>query len=344
MRAVVVREHGGLEALRLEDLDVPLPGAGQVRVRVGAVGVNHLDVWVRRGVPGHHFPLPLTLGSDVAGTVDALGEGVTGPSPGERVVLHPVVSCGLCHECRSGNEPLCREMGILGETRDGGCAEQIVVPRANVLPMPAGLDFPEVAAIPLVFLTAWHMLVARAGVRPGQRVLIHAAGSGVSSAAIQIARLHGAAVMATAGSRDKCDRALELGAETVVNYREEDFVRAVRDWTGKRGVDIALDHVGADTFDRTVRCLARGGCYVTCGATSGHEMKTDFRPVFFKSLSILGSTMGSCHELMEVLEHVGTGALRPVVDTVLPLEKVAEAHQRLETRAGFGKTILVPSP
>lgn len=342
MRAVVVREHGGIEALRLDEVETPTPGPGEVRVRVAAIGINHLDVWVRRGVPGHPFPLPLILGSDIAGTVETVGDGVTGPAPGDRVVLHPVVSCGLCRDCRSGNESLCRDLGILGETRDGGCADYVVVPRANVLPMPEGLDFPEAAAIPLVFLTAWHMLVARAGIRPGQRVLVHAAGSGVSSAAIQIARLHGAAVMATAGSRDKCERALELGADRAVNYREDDFVKAVRDWTGKRGVDIAVDHVGVDTFDRTVRCLARGGSYVTCGATSGHEMKTDFRLVFFKSLSILGSTMGSSHELMEVLDHVESGALKPVVDRVLPLERVAEAHQRLEERAGFGKMILVP--
>jgi NADPH:quinone reductase-like Zn-dependent oxidoreductase len=238
MRAVVVREHGGVEALRLEDVETPEPGPGQVRVRVAAVGINHLDVWVRRGVPGHHFPLPLTPGSDVSGTVEALGVGVTGLAPGDRVVLHPVVSCGLCRECRSGNESVCRDLGILGETRDGGCAEQIVVPRANVLPVPEGLDFEAAAAIPLVFLTAWHMLVARARIRPGHRVLVHAAGSGVSSAAIQIARLHGASVLATAGSREKCDRALELGAERSVNYREDDFVKAVRDWTGKRGVDV----------------------------------------------------------------------------------------------------------
>jgi NADPH:quinone reductase-like Zn-dependent oxidoreductase len=209
--------------------------------------------------------------------------------------------------------------------------------------MPEGLDFPEAAAIPLVFLTAWHMLVRRAGVRPGHRVLIHAAGSGVSSAAIQIARLHGAAVLATAGSREKCDRAIELGAERAVNYREEDFVRAVRDWTGKRGVDIAVDHVGTDTFEPTIRSLAKGGSYVTCGATSGFEMKTDFRLVFFKGLSILGSTLGSSYELLDVLDHVRSGSLRPVVDRVLPLEDVAEAHRRLEERAGFGKTVLVVS-
>jgi NADPH:quinone reductase-like Zn-dependent oxidoreductase len=342
VRAVVIREHGGLEALRLEERPVPEPGPGEVRVRVRAVGLNHLDVWVRKGVPGHSFPLPLVPGSDVAGTVDALGGGVRGLAAGDAVVLYPVASCGACRACRAGNEPLCREMGILGETRDGGCAEHIVVPRGNVLPMPSRLDFHEAAGVPLVFLTAWHMLVTRAAIRPGQQVLIHAAGSGVSSAAIQIARLHGARVLATAGTADKCRRAAELGAERCVNYREEDFVRAVRDWTAKRGVDVAVDHVGADTFDRTVRVLATGGCYVTCGSTSGPEMKTDFRLIFFKSLSILGSTLGGSHELVDVLSHVAAGRLEPVIDRTLPLDRVAEAHALLDSRAAFGKVVLVP--
>jgi NADPH:quinone reductase-like Zn-dependent oxidoreductase len=342
MRAVVIHGHGGVEVLKLEDRDTPRPGPGEVRVRVRAVGLNHLDLWVRRGIPGHTFPLPLVPGADVAGEVDEAGPGVGDLKPGDRVVLYPVSSCGVCRCCRAGEPPLCRRFGLFGETRDGGCAERIVVPRRNLLAMPAGLDFPEAAAVPLVFLTAWHMLVARAGIRPGHTVLIHAAGSGVSSAAIQIARLFGARVLATAGSEAKCRRAVELGAEEAVNYRERDFREAVRAWTGKRGVDIAFDHVGADTFDRTIRCLATGGCYVTCGATSGFEMKTDFRLVFFKSLSILGSTMGGAHELIDILEHVGAGRLRPVVDRVLPLEAVAEAHRHLEARAGFGKTVLVP--
>jgi NADPH:quinone reductase-like Zn-dependent oxidoreductase len=346
VRAVVIHEHGGPEVLRLEDREAPEPGAGQVRVRVRAVGLNHLDLWVRRGVPGHTFPLPIVPGCDVAGEIERLGEGAADSGPtalavGDRVVLGPGVSCGRCHACRSGDEPLCRAYGILGETRDGGCAELVVAPAGNVFPVPGGLSFEEAAAVPLVFLTAWHMLVSRARVRAGERVLIHAAGSGVSSAAIQIARMHGARVLATAGSDEKCRRAIELGAEEACNYREKDFTAEVRRFTGKQGVDVAFDHVGQDTFDRTIRCLAKGGRYVTCGATSGYEMKTDFRLVFFKSLSILGSTMGGSHELLDVLAHVGAGRLRPVLDRTFPLERVADAHAHLEARAGFGKTVLV---
>lgn len=343
MRAVVVREHGGPEVLRLEERELPEPAPGTVRVRVRAVALNHLDVWVRKGVPGHTFPLPIVPGCDVAGTVDALGAGVSGAAVGDAVVVGPGLSCGTCRPCRSGREHLCRSYGILGETRDGGCADAVVVPAANLFRKPTPLDFPAAAAVPLVFLTAWHMLVGRAELRAGESVLVHAAGSGVSSAAIQIARLLGGRVLATAGSDDKCARAIELGAHEAVNYRAADFVEAARRFTGKRGVDIALDHVGAETFDRTLRCLAKGGRYVTCGATSGYEMRTDFRPVFFKSLSILGSTMGGSHELAEVLEHVEAGRLRPVVDRVMPLAEVAEAHRRLESREGFGKVVLTPA-
>jgi NADPH:quinone reductase-like Zn-dependent oxidoreductase len=342
MRAVVVRAHGGPEALSLETLPVPEPGPCQVRVRVDAVALNHLDVWVRRGVPGHTFPLPLIPGCDVAGTVDALGPGAEGVREGEAVVLDPGLSCGRCLACRAGEEPLCRSYHILGETRDGGCAEFVVVPARNLFPRPAGMDAGHAAALPLTFLTAWHMLVTRARVKPGERVLVHAAASGVSTAAIQIARLHGARVLATAGSQAKTDLARELGAEETVDTSREDFVAAVRRWTDKRGVDVAVDHVGQDTFDRTVRCLAKGGRYVTCGATSGYEMKTDFRLVFFKSLSILGSTMGGSHELAAVLSHVADGHLRPVVDRMLPLEQVREGHALLEERKALGKVVLIP--
>jgi len=341
MRAVVIREHGGPEALRIEERAIPEPGPGEARVQVRAVGLNHLDLWVRKGIPGHTFPLPLVPGSDVAGVVDAMGPGSRGAREGDRVIVGPGVSCGRCPECRSGRDPLCAEYGILGESRDGGSADYIVVPDANLFPMPAQLDFPEAASVPLAFLTAWHMLVDRAQVRPGERVLVHAAGSGVSSAAIQIARLHGARVLATAGADEKCARAIGLGASSAVNYRAEDFVRAARAWSGGRGVDVALDHVGAETFDRTLRCLAKGGRYVTCGATSGYEMATDFRRVFFRSLSVLGSTMGASHELGRVLDHVAAGDLRPVLDRVFPLDRVREAHLHLESRSGFGKTVLV---
>jgi NADPH:quinone reductase-like Zn-dependent oxidoreductase len=341
VRAVVVREHGGPEVLRLEEREAPEPGPKEVRLAVRAVGLNHLDLWVRKGVPGHTFPLPIVPGCDVAGVIDAVGPGVAGLASGDRVVVGPGVSCGVCMACRSGREPLCRAYGILGETRDGGCADFMVLPAQNVFPIPEGLDFASAAAVPLVFLTAWHMLVERAGVRAGDLVLIHAAGSGVSSAAIQIARMFGARVFATAGSDEKCERAIELGAEEACHYREKDFTAEVRRFTAKRGIDIAVDHVGQDTFDRTLRCLAKGGRYVTCGATSGYELRTDFRLVFFKSLSILGSTMGGSHELLEVLGHVAAGRLRPVLDRTFPLEEVAAAHRHLEARSGFGKTVLL---
>jgi NADPH:quinone reductase-like Zn-dependent oxidoreductase len=340
LRAIVIREHGGLETLRLEERPDPVPGPKEVRVRVRAVGLNHLDLWVRKGVPGHVFPLPIVPGCDIAGVVDALGPGATGASVGDEVVLGPGSSCGVCAACRAGNDPLCRDYGILGESRDGGCADWVVAPDRNVFPIPKGLDAAHAAAVPLTFLTAWHMLVARAGLRIGERVLVHAAGSGVSVAAIQIATLLGARVLATAGSDAKCARAIELGAEEAVNTGSGDFVAEARRWTGKRGVDVVVDHVGADTFERSVRCLAKGGRYVTCGATSGFEMKTDFRLVYFKSLSILGSTMGSGHELMTVLTLVGDGRLRPIVDSVFPFERVADAHARLESRKAFGKVIL----
>lgn len=343
MKAVVVREHGGPEALLLEERPVPEPGPGQVRVKVEAVALNHLDIWVRRGVPGHPFPLPIVPGCDIAGTVDALGPGGH-PSfrAGDAVLVAPGVSCGACAACARGEDHLCRDYGILGETCDGGCAEFAVVPARNLLPRPAGMAPEQAAALPLVFLTAWHMVVERARVRPGETMLVHAAGSGVSSAAIQIGKVIGARVIATAGTDAKTARALALGADEAVNYREKDFSAEVKRITGKRGVDAIVDHVGPDTWERNIRSLARGGRLVLCGSTSGFEVKTDTRHLFFKNISVLGSTMGSRGELHEVLRLVGQGRLRPVVDSVLPLAEVREAHRRLEAREVFGKIVLVP--
>jgi NADPH:quinone reductase-like Zn-dependent oxidoreductase len=340
VRALVIPSHGGTEVLRFEERPVPEPGPGQVRVRVRAVGLNHLDLWVRKGVPGHVFPLPIVPGCDICGVVDAKGPGAAGCEPGDEIVVGPGISCGRCRACRSGNEPLCREYGILGESCDGGCAEAVVVSDRNVFRAPRALRPEEAAAVPLAFLTAWHMLHARARVEPGERVLIHAAGSGVSTAAIQIAGLLGARVMASAGSDDKCARAKLLGAEEAVNYRTQDVVAEVRRWTGRRGVEVVIDHVGAATFDGSIRCLSRGGRYVTCGATAGYEMKADFRLVFFKSLSILGSTMGGSHELQTVLDLVEAGKLRPIVDAVFPFDRIADAHGRLESRLAFGKVVV----
>ena len=342
MRTVVIREHGGVDRLLMEEYPVPEPGHGEVRIAVRAVGLNHLDVWVRRGVPGHTFPLPIIPGCDISGTVDRTGAGADRFQAGDAVVVAPGFSCGHCRPCRSGQDALCRQYGIRGESCDGGCTEFVVIPETSLFPKPATLSFEEAAAMPLVFLTAWHMLVDRARLKAGEKVLIHAAGSGVSSAAIQIARLLGARVLATAGSAEKCRLATELGAEEAVNYLETDFRSEVKRWTGKAGVEVALDHVGTDTFGPTLACLAKGGRYVTCGSTSGFEMKTDFRLVFFKSLSILGSTMGSDHELETILGLAGEGRLRPVLERSLPLERVGEAHRHLEDRRALGKTVLVP--
>jgi NADPH:quinone reductase-like Zn-dependent oxidoreductase len=343
VKAVVIRRHGGPEVLETEDRPIPEPGPGEARVRVRAVALNHLDVWVRRGVPGHPFPLPLVPGCDLAGTLDALGPG---PAPGWRVgdpvLAAPGVSCGLCAACASGDDHLCRDYGILGETRDGGCAEFAVLPVRNLLPHPKGMEPSSAAAIPLVFLTAWHMVAVRVRLRPGETVLVHAAGSGVSSAAIQIAKVLGARVIATVGSPAKVEKARALGADEVIDYRAADFAAEVRRLTGKRGVDAIVDHVGPDTWEGNIRSLARGGRLVLCGSTSGFDVRTDPRFVFFKNLAILGSTMGSRGELHEVLRLVDQGRLRPVVDSVLPLADVAEGHRRLEARAAFGKIVLVP--
>lgn len=344
MRAVRVREHGGLDRLLFEDLPLPEPGPGEVRVALRAVGLNHLDVWVRRGVVGHAFPLPLVPSSDGSGVVDAVGPGVRSRRAGDRVTLAPGVSCGTCAACASGRDHLCRSYGILGETRDGTCATHVVVPERNALALPPNVTFESGAAFPLAYLTAWHMVADRAALRPGETILVHAAGSGVSTAAIQVARLLGAGrVIATTSSPGKAAKARAHGADDVIDYSKEDVFARVRDLTAKAGVDVAIDHVGAATMATTLKCLAKAGRVVSCGATSGPKVEVAMNLVFFKSLSILGSTMGSLGELHQVLAHVAAGRLAPVVDSVLPMSRVAEAHRRLEERDVFGKIVLDPS-
>lgn len=339
MKAIVIREHGGFDKLELAEVPDPQPKAGEALVRVRAVALNHLDVWVRRGVPGHQFPLPMIPGCEVAGVVEQAPQSSEWKA-GDEVIVAPGYSCGVCVACLSGNDPLCRHYGIFGETSSGGAAELIAVPIRNLIRKPSKLSFVEAAAIPLDMLTAWHMLIARAQVKPGETVLVHAGGSGVGSAALQIAKMWGATVYATAGSAEKAARARELGADETIEYRTNDFLNEVRRLTGKRGVDIVVEHVGAETFDRSVRSLARGGRLVTCGATTGGDVTINLRLIFFKLLSILGSTMGSLAELHEIMKHVEAGRLRAVVDRVLPLQDVAEGHRVLEAREAFGKVVL----
>ncbi|HEX6201964.1 MAG TPA: zinc-binding dehydrogenase [Thermoanaerobaculia bacterium] len=341
MRAWQVSRHGGPEALELKELPDPVPGPGEVRVAVRACALNRLDLWVRNGVPGHRFPLPLVPGSEVAGVVDALGPGVDDLEPGFPTLVAPGVSCGVCPRCLGGEDMLCRHYGILGEHRDGGYAELLVVPRRNVLPLPAGLSFVQAAAVPLVFMTAWHMLAVRARLGRREDVLIHAAGSGVSSAAIQIARLLGArTIVATAGGDEKLAKARELGATHTADYRTEDFVAIAREATGGKGVEVVVDHVGGEVFEKSFRALAWAGRIVLCGATASAEATINLRAVFFKSLSILGSTMGTIAELAHLAGYFETGELVPVVDRTLPLAAAREAQAVLEDREQFGKVVL----
>jgi NADPH:quinone reductase-like Zn-dependent oxidoreductase len=342
MKAIAIRLHGGLDVLRLEDLPDPEASAGRVVVRVKAVALNHLDIWVREGWAGLKLAFPHVPGADVAGVVEAVGPGVKGVAPGDEVVVNPGISCGRCRACLSGDDVMCRDYSILGEHVSGGYAQKVGVPSQNVVPKPKNLSFDEAACVPLVFLTAWHALVARAGVRAGETVLVHAAGSGVGSAGIQIAKLLGATVIATAGSDAKCERARQLGADHAVNYSRQDFLAEVRRITGKRGVDVLFEHVGKATWEKSLLALARGGRLVTVGATTGYDPPTDLRHVFYRSLSILGSTMGSKGELFEVLALVEQGKLKPVLDRVLPLAEAGAAQKLLEDRAQFGKIVLNP--
>lgn len=342
MEAVVLREHGGPEVLRLERIPRPEPGPGEVRVKVAAVAMNHMDLWVRRGGPAFKLDYPHRLGCDLAGTVDAVGPGVDPALVGTKTVVNPGVSCGHCAQCLGGADNLCRHYKILGENTQGGYAEYAVVPRVNLAPYPGALTFPEAAASLLTFLTAWQMLVHKARVRPGDVVLVHGAGSGVGVAAIQIARLHGARVIATAGHDDKLARAKALGAEHGINYRTADFVAESKKLTERRGVDVVIEHVGGETFAASVRAVRNGGRIVTCGATAGFTPELDLRHVFFRQVEILGSTMGSKGDLFAVLAHVAAGRLRPVVHATLPLARAAEGHRILEGREAFGKVVLLP--
>jgi NADPH:quinone reductase-like Zn-dependent oxidoreductase len=339
--AMVINATGGVDVLERATIDVPDPGPREVRIRVRAVALNHLDVWTRRGLP-MKYDFPHRLGADIAGEVESAGPGVTSElaKPGTRVLINPGLSCGACERCLHGEDNLCSRYGIMGESRQGGYAQHIVVPEQNLLPLPSKLSFEEGSAIPLCFLTAWQMVVTRAEVKPGQTVLVHAAGSGVSSAAIQIAKMHGARILATTSTDEKAKRAKELGADEVINYTTQDFVAEVKRLTNKKGVDVVIDHVGGEVLAKSIIAATRGGCVVTCGATAGFTPAIDLRHVFFRQVRLLGSTMGSKGDLFPILRHVEAGLLKPVVDSVMPLWDAKKAHTLLEERKVFGKIVL----
>jgi NADPH:quinone reductase-like Zn-dependent oxidoreductase len=342
MKAVVFNQHGGPEVLEYLDAPEPTIKANEVLVEVKACALNHLDIWARGGLPGIEIPLPHILGNDIAGVVREVGNLVNWVQAGDEVMLQPGVSCGHCPECLAGRDNLCRDYDILGYRRNGGYAELVAAPGVNVIPKPKNLSWEEAAALPLVTVTAWHMLVTRAAVQPGEDVLIHAAGSGVGSMGIQIAKLRGARVIATASSDEKLTKAKELGADEVVNYSKADWPKEVKRLTNRRGVDVVFEHTGAATWPGSITSLKPNGRLVTCGATSGFAAQTDLRQVFYRHITIFGSFMGSKAELLEALKFVENGKIRAVVDQVLPLAEARRAHELIEDRAQFGKLVLVP--
>jgi len=343
MKAVVIRGHGGPEVLEATELPDPAPGPGEALVRVRACALNHLDLWSRRGLPGRRFAFPHVLGNDVAGEVEGLGSPVEGVPVGTRVMLSPGISCGRCRMCLAGEDNSCRDYNILGYQRHGGYAERVVCPLANLIPLPEGFSFEEAAAFPLTFLTAWRMLVTRARVRCSDDVLVWAAGSGVGTAAIQIAKAFGARVIATAGSEAKLQLARELGADEVIHHHESDVVAEVKRLTGKKGVEVVVEHVGEATWSRSILSLTRAGRLVTCGATTGPQGNTELRYLFSKQLTIMGSYMGGKAELLDVARLFFERRVRSVVHASLPLEDARRAHEMMEASEHFGKIVLIPA-
>jgi NADPH:quinone reductase-like Zn-dependent oxidoreductase len=340
MKAAFFREHGDPSVVEVGEMATPEPGPGEVRLLVGASALNHLDLWVRRGLP-IETPMPHIGGSDVAGVVDALGPAVTGVRPGDRVVVDPSISCGDCDWCRAGEEPLCAEYRILGEHTQGGLAEYVVVPAANLYAIPENYPMETAAAAPLAFLTAWRGLVSRGRLTAGESVLVTGASGGVATAAVQLAKHLGARVYAVT-TGDNVERVRGLGADVVYDREAVDYSKELWRDTGKRGVDLILDSVGAATWKQNVRAVARGGRIVVYGATTGPVLETDARVLFWKQADVLGSTMSNRREFRDVMQLVFSGAVEPVVDAVLPLDDARRAHERLEAGRHFGKIVLVP--
>src|SRR5713226_6608782 len=342
MKAVRFHEHGGPEVLKYEDAPEPKIQANEVLVRIKACALNHVDLWLRQGVASWKLPMPHILGSDISGEVAEVGPLVTRIKPGDRVLLSPGISCGQCEACFKGLDSACRSYTLFGVMVDGGYAEYVKSPEANVVPVPSGLTFDEAAAVPLVFTTAWHMLFGRAGLRPGEDVLVIGAGSGVGSAAIQIAKLVGSRVIATAGTDAKLEKARQLGADEVINHTKQSIEDEVRRLTDRRGVDVIVEHVGAAVWEACFNSLATYGRLVTCGVTSGAEVKLNVQALYGRQRTILGSFMGGKAELMDALKFIAERKLKAVIDSAFPLQDAATAQKKMESRDFFGKILLHP--
>lgn len=340
MKAVRFHRHGGPEVLKYEEAPDPVPTADEVLVRVRACALNHLDLWARNGLPNVEIPLPHISGSDIAGVVEWVPKEEKALREGDEVIVNPGIGCGRCDRCLSGRDNQCKDYTIMGYGPDGGYAELVKVRRDHLVGKPDGMTFEEAASFPLVFETAYHMLATKAKVAAGETVLVLAANSGVGSAAIQVAKLYGAKVIATAGDQEKMDRARALGADEVIDHYKQDVLGEVRRLTEKRGVDVVVEHVGKATWPGSVKALAKGGRLVTCGATTGAEVATDLRYVYNRELTVYGSFMAGMGELLDVVKLFKEGRLKTVVDSVYPLERAAEAQSKMEGSRHFGKIVL----
>lgn len=340
MKALAIYEHGGVDKLQIADLPRPAIGPDDVLINVKAVALNRLDIFVRNGSPALKLTMPHIPGSDAAGVIAEVGSNVRALAVGQRVTVNPGLSCGHCEFCLAGQQSLCAEFQILGEHLTGAAAEFVRVPAVNVLPIPSDFPFEVAAAAPLVYLTAWRALISRARLRPGEDVLVVGAGAGTSTAAIQIAKRAGARVFATSSTDDKLKRAKEIGADVVINYKTQEWDRQLFAETGKRGVDVVFESVGAATWLKSIRALKRGGRMVVIGATTGPHPQEEIAYIFWKQIDILGSTMSNQSEFREVMKLVLRGELKPVIDTVFPLERARDAHLRMESGEQFGKIVL----
>ncbi|MDA4117741.1 MAG: zinc-binding dehydrogenase [Thaumarchaeota archaeon] len=343
MKAVRFHQHGGPEVLRYEEVPDPVrKGPNEVLVRVKACALNRLDIWGRIGPPYAEPSLPHIPGSDIAGVIEEVESGEEELKGGMEVIINPGIGCGRCEKCLSGKDNQCRYYDIIGSGPDGGYSELVVAPKRNIVPKPGRMDFVQAASVPIVFLTAYHMLVTKARIQAGETVLVLGAGSGVGIAAIQVAKAYNANVIATAGSDAKLRKAVELGADYTVNHRTKRVSEEARKYTEGRGVDVVIEHPGKATWEESVKSVARGGRIVTCGATTGFDAVTDIRYVFSKEIAIFGSYMGGSGELLSVLELFKQRKLRPVVDMAMPLARAAEAQTRMEKGEHFGKIVLTP--
>ena len=341
MKAVLFREHGGPDKLSYEEMPMPQIGLQEVSIRVKACALNHLDIWIRQGNPAYPIPLPHVSGSDVAGVVEAVGAQVESVKVGERVFVAPGICCWNCEYCLAGRDNMCRTYNLLGAKMHGGYAEYVKVPFRNVLPIPENVTFEQAAAFPLVSVTASHMLFALAGLQPGETVLVMGAGSGVGMMAVQLAKLAGARVLTTVGSDDKIPKAVILGADAVINHAKEKVAERVRLLTEGRGVDVVVEHIGPEVWDTCVEALAKGGRLITCGATTGSEVKLDLRYLYSRQLTIKGSYMGTRAELVKAAELIGQKRLIAVIDRTFPLQEARAAQELMLSRKFFGKIVLV---